>query len=91
MKILKGTIYTWALSGPFTTLKRLSSKSLAVKVPMLKALPIKDPDQRFEQKEALQEHEINPWIILTRAEKKPSPALGPGIIPDGCHKEHYSD
>lgn len=40
-KPLKGTIYTWALSVLFTTLRRLSSKPLAVKVPMLKALPIK--------------------------------------------------
>ena len=39
-KLLKGTIYTWALSVLFTTVRRLSSKSLAVKVPMLKALPI---------------------------------------------------
>lgn len=40
-KLLKGTIYTWAMSVLFTTPRRLSSKSLAVKVPMLKALPIK--------------------------------------------------
>lgn len=39
-KLLKGTIYTWAPSVLFTTLRRLSSKSLAVKVPVLKALPI---------------------------------------------------
>ena len=39
-KLLRGTIYTWVLSVLFTTLRGLSSKSLAVKVPMLKALPI---------------------------------------------------
>ncbi len=39
-KLLKGTIYTWAPSVLFTTLRRLSGKSLAVKVPMLKAPPI---------------------------------------------------
>ena len=38
---LKETIYTWAPNVLFTSLRRLSSKSLAVKVPMLKALPIK--------------------------------------------------
>lgn len=45
-KLLKGTIYTWAMSVLFTTPRRLSSKSLAVKVPMLKALPIKGTSER---------------------------------------------
>lgn len=36
----RGTIHTWTLSVLFTTLRRISSKSLAVKVPMLKAPPI---------------------------------------------------
>lgn len=40
-ELLKGNIYTWALSVLFNRLSALSSKSLAVKVPMLKALPIK--------------------------------------------------
>lgn len=39
-ELLKGTIYTWVLSALFTTLRMLLGKSLALKVPMLKALPI---------------------------------------------------
>lgn len=49
------------------------------------------PRSALWAKEALQEHKINPWIILPDAEKQPSPALGQGIIHVFCHKEHYSD
>lgn len=39
--LLEGSAYTWATRPPFTAPRTLSGKSLAVNVPMLKALPIK--------------------------------------------------